>query len=282
MASSSGGSIPGALVFTGCVVAFVSSAAFAACGDSESPTTTSGTGGDGGGSSSVTTSASSGSGGEGGGVGLCFSPATTVPKGECDMLRQDCGPGQTCRPATINGSWTTQCSSFTGLRGKGQACESNTECLAGLFCTDVCTPVCCRESNEPCGGGICNVEFTFSGAMRANMCAFSKQCDLLHPDACPEGYDCHMQDPTQGLATCIQPSGGVVGELQPCTYINDCASMQECFSSGSGAKCHWYCKLGTTGGTPGLGGCPAGETCLSVVDGTAVDFGVPGIGLCAP
>jgi hypothetical protein len=67
-------------------------------------------------------------------------------------------------------------------------------------------------------------------------------------------------------------------------FINDCPTMEDChdLADGNGAICRFYCytDMARGEGTPGLGGCPAGQTCITMLGNTAIDFGVPGVGLC--
>jgi hypothetical protein len=60
--------------------------------------------------------------------------------------------------------------------------------------------------------------------------------------------------------------------------------MQQCQQVGGTKRvCLYYCYLDQKGaGTPGLGGCPAGEACVSQVGNFKVDFHIPNIGLCYP
>ena len=236
--------------------------------------------------SSTSTSPSSGTGGSA--PIVCDGSYTNVPKGECDLLNQDCGPGMTCWPAQVSGAWTTKCQAAPGLKGAGSLCTANSECEAGLFCIGPqdmrqCIPACCRTTDEPCGGGQCNLEVSFDNSTFLYMCTYAQQCTLLTMDACPAGTECHVEDPQQGLASCSPPSDQQVDEGGPCEFINDCKDMQNCTTETPGdggapaGVCRYYCYVSAGGtGVPGLGGCPAGQSCL------AVDLGIPDIGLCRP
>jgi hypothetical protein len=214
--------------------------------------------------------------------------SSNIAKGPCDLLQQDCPAGETCTPIQVGATWTTSCESADGLKGPGETCDHPSECRAGTFClqSGQCTMPCCPDNDEPCGGGTCNVSVNFASGPSAptvEMCAYSKQCRLLTPGACDPGQDCHIEDPSQGLATCTAPSDNVVGELGTCTYLNDCHDNQECFRlpGETTGTCYWYCYRNLqTPALPGEGGCPTGETCVDSIDGIALDFGVPNIGLC--
>jgi hypothetical protein len=270
----------------GVSLAIAIAAAFSACGNGTQTTTatgtTSGTGGAG--TGGATTSVASGTGGAAIDAGpiVCKSPSSysTVPKGSCDILQQDCPPGKTCAPVQVGADFQTACLGGTGLKTAGEVCYSDGECDATLFCiAGKCSPVCCRDNDEPCNGGICNINVAF-GTHNIYVCHFAAKCDLLTANACPPGLDCHIEDAKQGLATCGEPNGPTVPELTTCMFLNDCATMQQCFVKDS--LCHYYCNPSDTSPPPGLGGCPVGEACQIKYNGKALDLGVAGIGLCFP
>jgi hypothetical protein len=248
--------------------------------------TTSSTGGAGtGGTGSTGTGGATSSTGAGqvdAGPIVCKSTSSfsTVPKGSCDILQQDCPSGQTCAPRQVGADFQTVCVGLTGLKTAGELCYSDGECDAKLFCIDTkCTPVCCRDNDEPCNGGTCDINVAF-GTHNIFVCHFAPKCDLLTPNACPTGLDCHIEDTTQGLATCGSPNGTTGPELSPCMFLNDCGTMQQCFQSDS--LCHYYCNPGDTTKAPGLGGCPPYEDCLTKYNGADLGLGVAGLGLCFP
>jgi hypothetical protein len=280
---------------------FVTSSAtlFAACGGGSSATTTSTTGGAAtsssgtGGSSGASTSAAGTGGSEpdAGPLTCKLHSYSTIKNGPCDLLAQDCPAGQTCKELKFgNGSWSTQCVTTNGLKGEGEACGADEECRAKLTCAvGRCTPVCCGATNEPCLGGICNLFITLDTAGKVNkqVCHYAKACDLLTENSCDPGFNCHIEDITQGLATCVQPSGANSPDLGACHYLNDCPDMEQCLDGTptKSGKCHFYCYLDQTDPSnpvAGLGGCPAGQTCQSKVDNLTFDFHIPNVGLCAP
>jgi hypothetical protein len=217
---------------------------------------------------------------------VCSGTYTNVPKGACDLLNQDCAPGQTCTPVKSAGVWTTKCNPASGLKGAGKPCQVQSECEEELFCIGSgefgqCIPICCRTTGEPCGGGACNLEVTFDGTVVPNiyvyMCTYAQQCTLLTENACPAGSECHIEDARQGLASCSPPSDQQVDEGGSCEYLNDCKDMQNCTNEGGMSFCRYYCYKSAGGtGVPGLGGCPAGQECIDV------DLGVDDVGVCQP
>ncbi len=247
----------------------------------------------GGGQGGATSSSGIGPTGTGGGTSTgsadagplsCGQLYSTIPKGTCDLLAQDCPAGQTCRANSDQSPTATQCFLGNGLKGLGEDCKAHSECQAGLICVGQCTSPCCRITNEPCGGGQCNLQLNYGNGDYVFVCAFNKSCKLLEADACPPGYDCHVDDPTQGLATCSTPSAKMAKDQGTCKFLNDCPSMEDChdLSDGKGPICRFYCytDMARGEGTPGFGGCPSGQNCITSLNSVQIDLGFPGVGLC--
>jgi hypothetical protein len=224
---------------------------------------------------------------------LCLAKNTNIPKGSCDLINQDCPAGFTCHPASSSSGPTTACVASFGLKTADEDCYTNDECDAKLVCIGLasnhpgkCVAFCCNDGESlPCNGGLCNEQVDFGGGNFAYVCSYGKRCQLLAPDACPAGYDCHVEPAAgQDIAVCLEPSPTPVGELGTCHYINDCGTMQDCYGIGGsgGGICLYYCALSGSTAAPGLGGCPSGETCESTYQGQPVDTGVDGVGLCIP
>ncbi len=278
------------------VLLLAAPAIFVACGNGSSSTGTGGSGGSSGTTSSTkastgtgTTSSTSATGtpsatsSTGSGPITCSGSYTNVPKGECDLLQQDCMNNDTCVVAGGGGgaggagSSTTACASPAGLKAVGSQCTMDSECQKGLFCFDVCTPVCCPDNDQPCNGGKCNLQINIQGTQDFFMvCTFAQQCTLfMNPSGCPTGQDCH---PDNGIATCVKPSGANVPEGGTCSFINDCGNMQACVSPAMGqpAVCRYLCTPGSSAAA-GLGGCPSGQTCQA----TTI-FNIDNTGICHP
>ena len=286
-----------------------SAAAFAACSTGADPTTgtASGTsssgmsgmggmggmGGAGGAGGAAGTTASTGTASPDAGPLVCKNHTySTIKGGPCDLLQQNCPEGRTCKEFQSGGSWTTHCLLATGLKGEGQKCAADQECLAKLTCAaGRCAPVCCAATNAPCLGGICDLFIQLDSTNKVNkqVCHYAKACTLLTKDACDQGFSCHVEDNKQGLATCIiESSDSPVADLGACHYLNDCGDMAHCLggTAAKAGKCHFYCYLDQADPlSPGaaLGGCPVGQTCQpSNVDGLTFELGLPNVGLCAP
>jgi hypothetical protein len=237
----------------------------------------------GGGGAASTTSASASTGpsttasSTGSGVApiACGPTYATFTAGACDLLQQDCPPGQHCNwKSAGGGEWTTACEDRGGLKNLGADCGVNEECEAGLFCIfGVCTPVCCPTNDEPCAGGNCNLDLSLDGDDGVRLCTYSKQCIPLTAEACPEDTGCHFEEPQ--VATCVPGSGNDVPEGGACEALNDCGDMQQCSSQQD--ACRYICLLAENSQPPGFGGCLAGQACR-----TAPEVGLDGLGLCFP
>lgn len=276
-------------------VAAVAAAVPAACGDE-----TGGTGG-------ATSSTSSGEGASGGEAGAGGAPTTTTTtttttgstatvtstgtgdppilcgaqqyatfaRGDCDLLQQDCPPGEHCTWDSLGGGeWTTVCEPRGGMKNLGADCAVDDECEAGLYCIfAVCTPVCCPTNDQPCAGGNCNLNLTLDADDSVRLCTYSKQCIPLTAEACPEDTGCHFEEPQ--VATCVPGSGSDVPEGGPCEAINDCGNMQQC--GNAEGVCRFICLLAENSQPPGFGGCLAGQVCRATPE-----IGLDGLGLCEP
>jgi hypothetical protein len=233
------------------------------------------------GGSTPTTEGGGGSGGDTGTTTTTTSTTTTtapltcsvpvtkpvIATGECDLLQQNCAPGETCVP-TMDGT-STICRIGGGLKGAGKACSTDNECQAGLFCVGFCTQACCQADDQPCGGGDCNIELGLAGGITLLTCSYSEECTLFAADSCKNGQKCQFVYANQGKAVCTIPAADPQAEGEPCAYINECGSMQLCY----GGFCRYNCKL-SGGGALGTGACPQGQACEEVFPASAGDVGV--------
>jgi hypothetical protein len=277
----------------------IAAAGFTSCkrsaGATSSATGSGGATGGGASSGGVTGGGTPGTGGTTGDAGpiVCTAQNTNIPKtGACDLINQDCPPGQTCKPVLVNGATTTGCIPQSGLKAAGEDCYGANECDAKLICVGspqgTCVAFCCNNGDsEPCNGGLCNTQVSFgTGGAFAYVCNYGQRCTLLAPDPCPPGLDCHIENASQGLALCGKPSPTPVGEQGLCHFLNDCATMEDCYAlpDGTESVCLYYCAVSGphTSAAPGLGGCPSGEACETSYEGQTINTGVSGVGLCIP
>ncbi len=225
-------------------------------------------------SSSVTT---------GGGTLTCSAEYTNIPKGDCDLLAQDCPEGMWCDVSKDGTNYSTKCApAGGGLKDKGVACSGPSECQAGLKCAaGKCTPYCCPDTDQPCDGGSCNIILSFDEAkmFRAFVCSYNDSCELFKGD-CPGDTECHVEDPDAGLAVCHPPAPSAVGEGEQCEYVNDCGDSMLCNKNGVDnmdpyGKCRHLCDSTKLMEAAGKGGCLEGRECVPV---TAQGF--PNLGIC--
>ena len=232
-------------------------------------------------STSTTTSTTTMSTSSGSMTIQCTKATTTVPKGDCDLLQQDCPAGMVCGVAKEGGMAVSKCQPDKGgLKVAGSACTTNTECKGGMSCVaGFCSPFCCPDTNEPCAGGTCDVNLSFGAdkSIYALACSYLPIC-TLYGGECKNGEECHLTDASACLAVCDAPSDTHVDEGGMCTYRNDCGESQLCNKNEPDmGVCRHFCDTTKAGAEPGKGGCLAGRTCKTV-SGT----GCTNLGLCLP
>jgi len=196
----------------------------------------------------------------------CHDHTTTIDETNCSLIKQDCKkPGEICIP---EGAFTT-CVFETGIKGAGGTCSGDKECAAGLTCVFyTCSPYCCPSQPQAfCGSASCNVNLDVGGA-NVWACNLSKACTLFGND-CPENQQCRLGDPGQELSLCAPNSDTPAPEGGPCQFLNVCGANQIC----SAQVCRYTCSLADWPSKgPGLGGCPAMQTCSPV----SANYGVCG------
>ncbi len=236
-----------------------------------------GSGGSGGTSTTTTTTTTTTmttTSGTGGTPITCTATYSEVPAGECDLLQQDCPIGTGCVPVQNGADWTTACMPGAGLKQAGQDCTGTTQCAPGLECIFAkCSPVCCPDTNmAPCEGGLCNVVLDY-GAYEVQYCSYLELCELFDPSTCNNGLDGYCYPLFgMGYAACAPPVNPV-GDLEPCTSLNQCPNNSVCYDD----QCRYACLLDNWMTLqPGEGGCAANTTCLDL------GVGLPNVGLCSP
>jgi hypothetical protein len=226
------------------------------------------------GSLSATASSSSG------GPPMCPTMSYSNISGDCDLLQQTCTGNFTCGVFDDgSGGSTTKCQVTAGLKPTGAACADDvgatSECEKGDFCiANVCTKICCPETMDPCGSGKCNLKVTFTGTMDfINVCTYAPACTLFTANACMGMTQCHPEE--RGLATCQANSGANVVEGGMCQAVNDCGDMQLCVGAmAPDLFCRYACTMGSSA-APGMGGCPANQTCQGLQDFTSIGVCIP-------
>ncbi len=210
---------------------------------------------------------------------MCNEMVTSANQDACELLNQDCEPGLWCDANVVGAQLVTVCKpDHGGLLDKGMKCGQHSECKAGLLCVDKkCSPFCCPDNNEPCGGGICDIQLNFNDTGWAMMCSYATTCTLFE-GTCDEGSYCHVADAKQGLAVCDEPTKNVQDEGGACQFRNDCKESALCNNNPPDMGiCRHLCDTTKTNQPAEKGGCLAERECVPV---TAEGF--PNLGICTP
>jgi hypothetical protein len=103
----------------------------------------------------------------------CPDDYTSV-EGMCDILLQDCPADEWCRVIESPTGQARCVPRGSGTVGLGGACVSgNNQCAPGLVCAqENCTAYCCPSTDQPCGGGTCDVLFWYDGPYYVWLCSF--------------------------------------------------------------------------------------------------------------
>lgn len=211
-------------------------------------------------------------------------------RGSCDLLRQDCPPGEACYFALPSEGATepqTVCAPIVGAGAEeGQPCCALNSCDRGLVCADAvrmgdtcttmgrCVRYCCGSSSDCSPGEVCN---PFGSDFAGGQCSTIDGCDLIEQTGC-EGRPETACYPSMGASTqCISPTMARAEEGSTCTYTNDCVPGTACFTVSAGGSmrsiCLRFCHL-----ADGAADCPnsMGMTCRAA-------GGLPsGVGICPP
>jgi hypothetical protein len=213
---------------------------------------------------------------------MCSAAVTTAMVDQCDVLKQDCPPGQWCD--IVQGK-TTCVGDAGGVKCKGDPCTADGECQAGLKCiNNRCSPFCCSATDEPCDAGLCLLEFDYGSSITARFCAYPPQCELLQ-DNCPEmGLNCYPLKLPEAFAGCFPQAIPAVDEGEPCMFLNDCGESSFCYEDPNDPndmsmcrqlcdETNWMTQMVPTGG------CPPSRTCVDVNWG---NMEWNNIGICLP
>jgi hypothetical protein len=216
--------------------------------------------------------------GSGGAEPICLVMYTDMPAEDCDIWLQDCPAGMRCGVGTdATGDPITKCLPPKGTGLSGASCMVNNHCEHGLACVlGRCEPVCCPDTDYPCGpNGYC-IQPVFHGSYGIAHCMTLAPCELFDPQSCvgvqPAGH-CHVLLDHAAVACVPESSSGVVAEGEPCSSSQQCGHAQRCWAA-AGNVCRYNCALDGSGSVPGEGACPAGQIC------TDVGISVPNVGLC--
>ncbi len=223
--------------------------------------------------SSTSTGSSTGTTPTTGCVGDC---GRDLPAIDCDLLAQDCPPGNKC---SSNGD-VTFCAPLDPSPGvPGDACTITAKgvdsCAAGSFCwvDKVCHAICSPDADPSCPPG----QACINGDGLAQLCVAS--CNPLIQD-CPEGQECVI--PSSNLPVCapdISGAGGEPGDV--CEFTNGCDPGNQCDQTDSvpacagSSCCAPFCDASLPVTT-----CPMGQTCLIFYAAGTAPAGLENLGTC--
>jgi hypothetical protein len=142
---------------------------------------------------------------------------------------------------------------ITAGTGKtGTACTLETDCAAGLTCSeDLCRPYCTSaEVGSNCTGtsggaplGVC-LQFDSTSDVpipQDSFCLF--KCSLW-PNSCPAGQGCIPFETIGGVYYSDCHVAGTVAPSGSCTSDSDCIAGSGCFGTTTGV-CAQYCRTTT-------------------------------------
>jgi hypothetical protein len=148
--------------------------------------------------------------------------------------------------------------------------------------TGRCSPACCKGADQACGksdpegiSGACDLTLIDPDSKQPlyDVCTYRQRCKPFKIEPCGPGETCLVEDAV-GTSACVTSAGK--GNRQPCGAANDCADGFVCLTSGDAGVCHSTCLFPGSAhpfdasvekGGPGMGGCPAGESCEIHVTG---------------
>lgn len=199
-----------------------------------------------------------------------------LPAIDCDLLAQDCPPGNKC---SSNGDVTFCAPLDPAPGGPGQACTVTAKgvdsCAAGSFCwvDEVCHPLCSPDADPSCAPGSACV----NGDGLAQICVAS--CNPLVQD-CPEGQVCVI--PSSNVPVCAPDVSGTEGQAgDVCEFSNSCDPGNQCDQKASvpacaGASC---CTPFCNTGLP-ESGCAIDQMCLLFYPIGTAPAGLESLGTC--
>ena len=161
----------------------------------------------------------------------------TTHREGCDLLAQDCRPGQACYLLSTG----LQCL-WAGRSAVGGPCEYPSQCMAGLTCMGTrCVPFCDSrdatddptvECSDRCNGGVLPVPGA-EAEDPVRLCILAS-C-LADPSVCGDGESCVWM----GDFMCAKAGQGAHGT--PCSQATDCAAGTSCLGHEGTFGCHTLC-----------------------------------------
>ena len=171
--------------------------------------------------------------------GVTFSEtwSFTTRAESCDLLLQDCNPGQGCFLLSTG----KQCL-WAGRGFVGEPCTYPNECMAGLTCMgSSCVPFCdgreeVQDPSVACAGRCAGGLFGVPGADEeepARLCV-SESC-IQDPGICSETEGCFWL----GGFLCAKAGTGAHGT--ECSQASDCVRGTSCLGHEGKFACHTLC-----------------------------------------
>jgi hypothetical protein len=216
------------------------------------------------------------------------SPSGSEDETGCDMIAQDCGPGQKCvaYKAELFGDWVgTACVEastqgapvgsicFTG-EGGIDTCGPDSMCLQLGTGEGVCFPLCVAGSCAEIDGLAYNCE-RLDGFQAAplgqgvHVCQLD--CDPLQSTCPAELFGCY---PGVSRFSCRISNPGPKPEGYACTDHLDCAPGTLCADP---AGCARYCELGVAATCEGS---VVGQACVALFEAGSAPAGHESVGIC--
>jgi hypothetical protein len=197
-----------------------------------------------------------------------------------------CATGETC---VVNCELNAGMCVMGGMRGPGEACNGNGDCMPGTQCfefpsnattgctgTKVCLKFCDNDAGCPapvlsrclnpvlCGGG---------AATTYKTCSFACDPRGAATTGCPAGLTCFLyQTPSGGEDSpdcgCREPTRtGTDGAV--CTGSTNCAPGHVCNTMGTTRVCRRLCRMDSAAAD-----CPTG-TCMALTNNTTYGVCIP-------
>jgi hypothetical protein len=226
-------------------------------------------------------------------VMACVAEKPSSDEASCDMIAQDCGPGQKCVAYTLEllGDWVaTACVDaspegapvgsicFTG-EGGFDTCGPDSMCLQLGTGEGVCFPLCfAGQDGAPSCAEIDGLGYncerldglqTEPLAQGVHVCHLD--CDPLASTCPAELFGCY---PGASRFSCRISKPAPAPEGDACVNHLDCAAGTLCTDQGS---CTRYCELGLAGA------CEAsvvGQDCVALFEPGSAPAGHESVGMC--
>jgi hypothetical protein len=237
------------------------------------------------------------SGGQGdGGQMMCvedfYASCAQMNRGVCDpVCQKGCGCNQQCQYDQTGSGTLCQTLTTRSFRLPYQTCNPDPKATAGVICRP--GSLCLNEARLECGAHCyrycrsdsdcdlgdlkarCSGLINLTGSNDPQSAAPFKVCSPPLTDCVPvgprartscrgrgEAWGCYILSLREHTEDTVCDCAGTIPVDQECERERDCEPGAECLKIGDEVKCRRLCQL--TGVLPGVGECPAGQTCKSL------------------